>query len=109
VSNWNVQYNRSAMQKTVRVSRENGSWAVRRQGAKGPIRTFRSKSKAVAAAKSFARSTQPSQIVVEDDHGRIEEYRVYGFPKIQRPPYKSKIDPAQIERAVLKVSDLAEA
>ena len=104
-----VQYNRIVMQKTVRVAPEDGYWAVRRQGAKRAVRAFSSKAKAVAAAKSFARRTQPSQVVVLNGRGRIEEYRVYGLPKVLRAPYKGTIGSARIiERAVLKVSDLVE-
>lgn len=103
-----VQYNQIAMQKTFRVTPENGSWAVRRHGTKRVARAFPSKAKAVAAAKSFAKKAQPSQVVVQDDRGRIEEYRVYGLPKVQHAPYKGMIDSALIERAVLKVSDLTE-
>jgi Uncharacterized protein conserved in bacteria (DUF2188) len=96
------------MQKTVRVTPENGLWAVRRNGAKRVVRAYPSKAKAVAAAKSFAKKTQPSQVMVQGDGGRIEEYRVYGLPRVQHAPYKGTIDSARIERAVLKVSDLAE-
>lgn len=86
--------------------RENGSWTVRRPSAKGAAKTFLSKAKALAAAKTVARNMQPSQVVVEDGRGRIREHRVYGLPKLQPLPYKSTIDRAQIERAVLKVADL---
>ncbi|MFN0169552.1 MAG: DUF2188 domain-containing protein [Bryobacteraceae bacterium] len=85
--------------KTVRVRREDRGWIVSREGTKGTRRAFARKPDAVAAAKVLARDTQPSQVVIYNSDGRIQEYRTYGLPRIQQPPYRSQLED-QIQLAV---------
>ena len=92
--------------KTVMVAFEDGHWTVRRPGGKSAKRLFATKSEAVAAAKAIARATRPSQVAIQGRDGRLQRGYVYGFPRIQRPPYRGTIGADQIERAVLKVSDM---
>lgn len=92
--------------KTVRVTFENGRWAVHELGAKRAKQTFATKSEAVAEAKALARGTQPSQVVIHDRDGHMQHGYVYGLPKIQQLPYRSIIGTSQIERAVMRVSDM---
>jgi hypothetical protein len=94
--------------RTVLVEYKEGRWTVRRVLYKRAPRTFATKSEAVAAAKAIALATQPSQVTIIGRDGRLQRGFVYGLPRIPRSPYRGAISD-QIERAVLKVSDMMEA
>jgi hypothetical protein len=91
--------------KTVRVVATGGKWAVRQEGRKRAPQTFSTKADAVEAAKTLARESQPSQLLIHDQQGRIQADQVFGLPKVQRSPHKGDLSASQIERAVLKVAD----
>ncbi len=69
------------------------------------LQTVPTESDAGAAARALARESRPSQLVIHDQAGRIQADHVYGMPKIQTLPYRSKLGRRRIERAVSKVAD----
>lgn len=61
-----------------RVSRHDGSWQVRRDGATRATRISSEKQAAVAAAKRVARSNAPSRVVIHRADGSVEDQTDYG-------------------------------
>lgn len=61
-----------------RVSCQDGSWQVRRDGATRATRISADKPTAVTAAKQVARSNAPSRVVVHRADGSVEDQTDYG-------------------------------
>src|SRR5712691_9903286 len=83
------------------VPLENG-WTVQKVGKK-PGRVFRTQKEAIAAARKISGRTLAGCVVVHLTEGRFRLEEEHGFPKVQRPPRKSRLGTKAIERAVSKV------
>ena len=90
------------MVKTVHVFPSADGWAVRGNWRKsGNI--FATQRAAVEKARSIARDSAPSQMVVHGKDGLIKGYVTHGLPRVQNPPHKS-VRSDRIERAVARVA-----
>lgn len=61
-----------------RVSRYEGRWKVKRDGAARAMKTFGSKGEARAAAVRVARANPPSRVVVHRADGTVQRETEYG-------------------------------
>ncbi len=89
------------MAKTVHVYRSADGWAVKREERKSS-ELFVTQKAAVERARSIARDTAPSQLIVHGKDGLIRDYVTHGLPKVQDPPGK-RGGKKSIQRAVARV------
>src|SRR5260370_27782709 len=84
-----VVYNESGIQmaQTVHVYRSDAGWAVKREGRKSSD-LFATQKAAIERARSIARDSAPSQLIVHGKDGLIRDYVTHGLPKVQDPPGK---------------------
>ncbi len=96
-------YNESGFQmaKTVHVYPANAAWAVKREGRKSS-NLFATQKEAIESARSIARDSAPSQLIVHGKDGRIRDHVTHGLPKVQDPPGK-RGGKKNIQRAVGRV------
>jgi hypothetical protein len=86
---------------TVHVYRSDAGWAVKRAGRKSSD-LFPTQKAAIEEARSIARDSAPSQLVVHGKDGLIRDYVTHGLPRVQDPPVM-RGGKKSIQKAVARV------
>ena len=90
------------MAKTVHVYKDKSGWAVRREGQRSS-NVVSTQREAIEIARSIARDSAPSQMIVHDRDGTIRDHVTHGLPKVHNPPVK-RGSYRKIEKAAGKVA-----
>jgi len=90
------------MTETIHVFPLGEGWAVKGAGTGKNGAFFSTQKEAVAHARGIVRRRMSGQIVIHRTNGRIA-VSVHGLPRIQKPPVKSSLGTANIERAVSRL------
>lgn len=78
-----------AVTRTLHVYPSDGVWVVQKEGKSAE--TFRTKRKAVEAAREIVKDKSAGQLAIHGRDGRILEHEAYGMTRIQDPPKKSRL------------------
>jgi hypothetical protein len=87
--------------KTLYVYREDGGWAVKKEGKSAKV--FATQREAVDAARGSLKNKRARQVVVYEKNGEVMASQPRGVNRIQSPPRKSALA-GRIRRAVGKVA-----
>lgn len=61
-----------------RITHKNGDWAVKKDGAQRPAKTFDNKDAAVDFGRDIAKKQDLSQLIIHKKDGRIQTEHTYG-------------------------------
>ncbi|MDQ7827019.1 MAG: DUF2188 domain-containing protein [Candidatus Eremiobacteraeota bacterium] len=73
------------VRKKYHVVPHNSTWAVKEEHLPDPLSTHRTKEEAVAAARALAKQSQPAQVFVHGEDGKIQEEYTYGSDPHESP------------------------